>query len=161
MSGKKERFDKILHKIEDVLEEEHIEVARREICQLLKENIDYYNWVGFYLSDENGYLTLTEFEGEPTIHTKIRFGEGICGQAAETKRTFLTNDVSKETNYLSCSIKVKSEIVVPIMQDSRFIGELDIDSHKLNAFDELDKEFLEKICGLISERTQLKSSDQR
>ena len=152
MSGKKEIFDKILNKIKDVLEEEHIEVARKEICRILKENIDYYNWVGFYFSDGNYYLILKEYEGEPTIHTKIRFGEGICGQAAETKRAFLVNDVSKETNYLSCSIKVKSEIVVPIMQDGRFIGELDIDSHKLNAFDELDREFLTEVCRLISLR---------
>ena len=153
MNNKTEKFEILLSKVKDILEREPIESARREICRLLKENVDYYNWVGFYLSDENGYLTLTEFEGEPTIHTKIRFGEGICGQAAETKRTFLINDVSKETNYLTCSIKVKSEIVVPIMKDGRFIGELDIDSHKINAFDESDKVFLEEICTLISKRT--------
>ncbi len=125
---------------------------RREVCRILKKNIHYYDWVGFYMSDGNENLILFEFEGEPTIHTKIRFGEGICGQAAVNNKTFLVPDVSKEENYLSCSIKVKSEIVVPIFRDNKFIGELDIDSHTINAFDDTDRIFLERICELIANK---------
>ncbi|MCX7958453.1 MAG: GAF domain-containing protein [Deltaproteobacteria bacterium] len=122
---------------------------RQAVCKILKKNIPYYNWVGFYLSDGNETLILHEFEGEPTIHTKIRYGEGICGQAAVSNKTFLVPDVTKEQNYLSCSVKVKSEIVVPLLRDGNFSGELDIDSHTINAFDENDRIFLEKICDII------------
>jgi len=83
---------------------------------------------------------------------RIPFGRGICGQAAERKETFVVQDVSKETNYLSCSPEVKSEIVVPIMKDGRVLGELDIDSHSLAPFTDEDREFLENICRLISEK---------
>ena len=92
----------------------------QEICKLLKDNISYYNWVGFYLVDNsNNELILGPYEGEPTEHTKIKFGQGICGQAADKEETFIVQDVSKETNYLSCNINVKSEIVVPIFKNNK------------------------------------------
>ncbi|WP_129410031.1 GAF domain-containing protein [Marinitoga lauensis] len=73
---------------------------------------------------------------------KIPFGSGICGQAASTKNTFVVQDVTKETNYLSCSEKTKSEIVVPILDnDGNVFGELDIDSHKLEPFTIEDSNF--------------------
>lgn len=149
---KEELLSECLSKISDISKRLRANEMRREVIRILKEKIPYYDWVGFYLSNGNDELILYEFEGEPTIHTKIKYGEGICGQAAVTKRTFLVPDVSKESNYLSCSIKVKSEIVIPIIKDGKFLGELDIDSHTINAFDEIDKEILEKIVSYISDK---------
>lgn len=121
------------------------------ICKLLKGNLKNYDWVGFYLVDESGKnLNLGPFVGAPTEHVKIAFGQGICGQAAETKKTFVVDDVSKESNYLSCSINVRSEIVIPIFKEAKIVGELDIDSHVQSAFKKEDKDFLEKVCSLIS-----------
>ena len=99
------------------------------VVEKLHARVPYYNWVGFYLVDETGErLKLGPYVGEPTEHVLIPFGKGICGQAAITKSTFLVQDVSKEDNYLACSPKVKSEIVVPIIVDGKVYGELDIDS---------------------------------
>ena len=86
------------------------------ICKLLKEEVDHYDWVGFYLVDEldDRMLVLGPFSGEPTQHVRIPFGRGICGQAAETGRLFLIQDVAAVDNYLSCSSDVRSEIVLPI-----------------------------------------------
>lgn len=125
------------------------------ISQLLAERIPYYNWVGFYLVDEteDNSLVLGPFVGEPTEHTKIKFGQGICGQAASTKTTFVVDDVSKEDNYLSCSPKTQSEIVVPIFdKNGNIVGEIDIDSHEKAPFDQDDRSFLEAIAKLLSER---------
>ncbi len=149
---KEELLLRCLNEISDVSNTLRTGELRREVCRILKEKIPYYDWVGFYLSDGKDELVLHEFEGEPTIHTRIKYGEGICGQAAVNNRTFLVPDVSKENNYLSCSIKVKSEIVVPIIKDGKFYGELDIDSHTVSAFDETDREYLEEICRKICER---------
>jgi len=153
--NKSNLFSKILIDIRDKSEILQPKEFRKYICKTLKDSISYYDWVGFYLSDGNQHLILAEFEGEPTIHTKIRFGKGICGQAAETKKTFLIKDVTKEKNYLSCSIRVKSEIVIPIIKEDKFIGELDIDSHTTNAFDNEDKEFLERICIIVAEKSEV------
>jgi len=104
--------------------------------------------VGFYLV-ENGELVLGPYVGEPTDHTNIDFGEGVCGQAAERKETYLVDDVAQEENYLSCSPKVESEIVVPIYKESKIAGELDIDSHQKSRFDAEDKELLEDIAEIV------------
>jgi GAF domain-containing protein len=124
----------------------------RQICELLESEIPHYNWVGFYLVDpENPHeLILGPYVGAPTEHTRIPFGKGICGQAAATKKTFLIQDVSKETNYLSCSLHVKSEIVIPILKNQKIIGELDIDSHQTAPFTVADQKFLEYVCELLA-----------
>ncbi len=89
------------------------------------------DWVGFYLVDPHREerLVLGPFSGEPTEHTSIAFGEGICGQAADTLQVFVVDDVEAESNYLSCSPSVKSEFVAPVMMKGVLVGELDIDSH--------------------------------
>ena len=69
-----------------------------------------------------------------------------------TKKYQLVNDVSKEKNYISCDIEVKSEIVVPIFVDNKNIGQIDVDSKKSNAFDENDENFLKQINYLISKK---------
>jgi len=119
---------------------------------LLRDNISYYDWVGFYLVDHESQneLLLGPYEGEPTEHTRIPFGKGICGQAAETRKTFIVQDVSRETNYLSCSSNVKSEIVTPIFKGKKIVGELDIDSQAFSPFTDEDKTFLERTSQIVS-----------
>jgi len=62
----------------------------------------------------------------------------------------VVQDISKKTNYLSCSAKVRSEIVIPIFKRGKVIGELDIDSHTLSPFTEEDETFLNKIGEMVS-----------
>ncbi len=121
------------------------------ICTLFEKAVSHYHWVGFYLVDgTKREMVLGPYVGEPTEHLRISFGEGICGQAAEKGQSLMVQNVSKETNYLSCSPTVRSEIVVPIFKKEKFVGELDIDSNIVSAFDREDKIFLERVCGLVS-----------
>ena len=129
----------------------HSQVVLKEkmqaICDLLGSQMPAYDWVGFYLSDvKNKKLHLGPFYGEPTEHTSISYGMGICGQAAEAQKTFLIDDVAAEKNYIACSIHVKSEIVVPIIKNQVVVGQIDIDSHTPAAFKEDDQQLLEQIC---------------
>ncbi|MBL7066428.1 MAG: GAF domain-containing protein [Candidatus Marinimicrobia bacterium] len=121
------------------------------ICQLLKDAVLYYDWVGFYMAEQSKQeLVLGPYVGAPTEHTRIPYGKGICGQAADKRDTIIVQDISGQTNYLSCSIDVRSEIVVPVFKDGRFVAELDIDSHELNQFSEKDKKYLELVCQRVS-----------
>lgn len=150
---KKKIFDALLKKIKEIVKTK-IDSKEKllKICELLKDNVPYYNWVGFYIADdEKKELYLGPYVGEPTEHTRIPYGRGICGQAAERKETFVVQDVSKETNYLSCSIKVKSEIVVPVFKGDKVVAEIDIDSHKISPFTKEDQEFLEQVAGIVKE----------
>jgi len=153
MTTNNKTFEKLYKGIVDTIEgPETVYEKLQSICNLLTDEVPYYDWVGFYLVDEakKDELVLGSFSGAPTDHTRIPFGKGICGQVAASKRTFVVPDVSKETNYLSCSSSVLSEIVVPILKDGEIMGELDIDSHERSPFSDEDREFLERICGLIT-----------
>jgi len=117
------------------------------ICAYLKQEVDHYDWVGFYF--KNGTkeeLKLTQFAGEPTEHTIIPFGKGICGQVALSSQNFVVQNVSEQDNYISCGFKVKSEIVIPIFVNGENIGQIDIDSHTINPFTEKDTDLLEFVC---------------
>ena len=126
--------------------------ALRTVCDLLRTRVAHYDWVGFYLADADaGMLTLGPFAGAPTQHVRIAYGQGICGQAAERRETFIVQDVAKEPNYLACSSEVRSEIVVPVVRDGRLVAELDIDSHALAAFTQADRTFLEQVGAIVAE----------
>ncbi len=115
-----------------------------KICELLKNSIDYYNWVGFYFRNgEKEELILGPYVGAATDHTVIPFGKGICGQVAVSNKNFVVPDVAAQDNYIACSFTVKSEIVVPLFVNGENIGQIDIDSHVLNPFNEDDERFLE------------------
>jgi GAF domain-containing protein len=118
------------------------------VAQFLHDSVAIFDWVGFYLVDPNAdrELILGPYTGAHTDHTRIKFGQGICGQAAERLETFVIQDVSKESNYLSCSSDVQSEIVLPVFKDGAFVAELDIDSHALAPFSDEHRIVLEGIC---------------
>ena len=121
------------------------------ICDFLKQEIGYYDWVGFYFKNgDKDELKLAQFAGEPTEHTIIPFGKGICGQVAVSNQNFVVQDVQSQDNYISCGWKVKSEIVIPVFKDDENIGQIDIDSHTVNPFSEQDELLLEFVCEQVA-----------
>lgn len=146
-------YESILQQVDTIVQDNRDrEEKLLAICELLDQEIDVFDWTGFYLSseEEERILVLGPYVGEETDHTKIPFGRGICGQAAETLDTFVVQDVNQADNYLACSIHVQSEIVVPIMKGETFVGELDIDSHTKDAITDDLRDLCEVICKKIS-----------
>lgn len=127
------------------------EAKLQKICQLLDQEIPYFNWTGFYFKNgDKEELILGPYVGAETDHTVIPFGKGICGQVAVSNETFVVPDVHEQDNYLSCSIDTKAEIVVPIIKNGENIGQIDIDSHTLDPFTAEDREMLEWLCDEIA-----------
>jgi len=123
----------------------------QDLCTLLKKSFPHFHWVGFYFVHGNKKeLKLSNFVGKPTEHTIIPFGKGICGQVALSNENFVVQDVSEQDNYISCGIDVKSEIVVPIIQEGKNIGQIDIDSHDIAPFTKEDEDLLEFICTKVA-----------
>jgi L-methionine (R)-S-oxide reductase len=154
MLSKDELFSQIIKDVTEVLRTNLSGAAKlKAICRVLKNKVEYYNWVGFYAVDKKkaDELVLVSFVGEPTEHVRIPFGKGICGQAASLQKILVVQDVSKEVNYLSCSSRVKSEIVVPVFRNNSIVGELDIDSHVASSFTLQDEEYLAIIAKMVSE----------
>lgn len=137
----KKRLSTILESPQDT------NVKLLKICQVLDKEIEYYNWTGFYFKNgDKDELALGPYVGAVTDHVIIPFGKGICGQVAVSGETFVVPDVNAQDNYLSCSIDTKAEIVVPIFKDGENIGQIDIDSHKIDPFTKEDEELLNWLC---------------
>jgi L-methionine (R)-S-oxide reductase len=139
---------KLKNKVDSILiSSVTIEEKLQAICDVLESEISYYDWVGFYFKNgDRNELKLAQYTGEETEHTIIPFGKGICGQVAVSNKNFVVQDVSEQENYISCGLKVKSEIVVPIFVNEENIGQIDIDSHTANVFTEEDERLLEYVC---------------
>ena len=143
----------ILKEIKTILKTSKIDILSglKNCCDFLKENISYFDWVGFYFADfQTKNLNLKAFSGKPTDHSTIPFGSGICGQVALSNKNLMIPDVKVQDNYIACSLDVKSELVVPLFLEGKNIGQIDVDSHKINAFSNKDELFLEACCNLIS-----------
>jgi len=123
----------------------------RGIVEAIAAELPHYNWTGFYWLDpmDAETLVLGAFVGEPTPHVRIPVTQGICGAAVASGETVVVDDVNADPRYLSCSIKTKSEIVVPIRAHGKVVGEIDIDSHTPAAFTENDREFLEEAARIV------------
>ena len=153
MENKQKKLSTLLPTIETMITEgSDAGKVLQGVCDFLHANVPGYDWVGFYLVDPQNEreLILGPYAGEPTEHVRIPFGRGICGQAAEKEEPIIVDDVSAETNYLSCNINVRSEIVLPIFRNGIIAGELDLDSHRPSHFDDYDREFLATICDRLS-----------
>lgn len=147
-------FDTIVTEIRRFAETAKDLTSLQEFCVgIIAERLAYYNWVGFYMldpSDEN-VLVLGPYHGAPTEHVRIPVTEGICGAAVAQGETVIVEDVSADPRYLACSLETRSEIVVPIRANGKILGEIDIDSHTINAFGADDRGFLEDCAEVLGQ----------
>ncbi len=120
-------------------------------AQLIDGFSEHYNWTGFYML-RGDYLEVGPFVGPDTPHKQIELNKGICGAAVSQGKTIIVNDVNSDPRYLSCSISTKSEIVIPLIDNGKCLGEIDIDSNEPSYFTSKDKEMLEKIADVIVKR---------
>ncbi len=145
---KEEKYIEILPQIKALVETENDVVANlANVCAALKFSFDFF-WVGFYLV-KNNQLVLGPFQG-PIACTRINFGKGVCGTAWQKKEIIIVDDVDDFPGHIACSSLSKSEIVLPIFDNqNNVIGVLDVDSDKLNSFDQTDAINLNKIINLV------------
>ncbi len=144
--------DGVLARIEtEIAREPETGHALERVVAVLKDSVPLYTWVGIYLL-EGDELVLGPFLGKPSPHTRIPLGRGICGAAATQKTTIIVDDVNADPRYLACSIETQSEIVVPIMDGERVLGEIDVDSDRRGAFGPADRELLEAVALCIAPR---------
>ena len=145
-------FNELKPKISDLVSRSiSLDATLKEVCELLKSSIPYYDWVGFYFKNgEKEELKIGPYAGATTDHEIIPFGKGICGQVAVSNKNFVVADVSSQDNYIACSLSVKSEIVIPLFVNNINIGQIDIDSNTIDPFTQKDERFLEFVCESVA-----------
>jgi L-methionine (R)-S-oxide reductase len=123
--------------------------ALANVAALLKEQLPYYFWVGFYIV-RNGELQLGPFQG-PVACYSIAKGRGVCGKAWADAQTLVVADVHQFPGHIACSSRSNSEIVVPVIRGNEVVAVIDVDSEQFGAFDEDDKAGLEAIAEILEQ----------
>jgi len=144
---KEEKYIQILPQAQSLVSGETDLIADMANLSALLHRAFGFWWTGFYRVCGKE-LVLGPFQG-PLACTRIPFGKGVCGVAVQREKTIVVPDVEKFPGHIACSSESRSEIVVPVWKDDKIIAVLDIDSEKLGTFDDVDKEFLERICRMI------------
>ncbi len=148
--SKQELYDCTLQRIRDLIagEDDSIAVMATVVCEL-HHSLDDFDWTGFYRVVSPGLLKVGPYQGTHGC-LQITFDRGVCGAAARTRTTQLVPDVRRFPGYIACSGSTRSEIVVPVISPGgSLVAVLDVDSDRLDAFDEVDEMNLEKVCALV------------
>ena len=142
-----EKYKLLYEQVKALIQTEKDEIANMSnIAAIIHETFKFW-WTGFYRVINNE-LILGPFQG-PIACTRIGYGKGVCGTAWKEGKTIVVEDVHEFPGHIACSSTSKSEIVVPIFKDNQVVAVLDIDSEKFATFDNIDKEWIEKIIDLV------------
>jgi GAF domain-containing protein len=145
-----ERYKLLIPQIKALLTKEDKLISNlSNFTAVIKETFEKVSWVGFYLFDGQK-LYLGPFQGKVAC-TNIEIAKGVCGSSAARRETIIVPDVTEFPGHIACDSNSKSEIVVPLIQDERLLGVLDLDSCEYNSFSNTDKEYLEEICKFLSD----------
>jgi len=145
---KEEQYESLLPQIKALLDGEPDLIANlANITGALKEQFNWL-WVGFYLVKDDE-LVLGPFQG-PVACTRIKRSKGVCGTSWAKAETLIVPDVEKFPGHIACSSLSRSEIVVPIIRNNKVVGVLDVDSIEPDQYDNVDRNYLERIIELIN-----------
>ncbi len=150
ITGKDEQYKRFIEQFTSLIQSETDPISIfANASAALKEAFGFF-WVGFYLVKDD-FLHLGPFQGSVACY-RIKKGKGVCGTAWAEARTLVVPDVDQFPGHIACSSLSRSEIVVPLIAEGEVKGVLDIDSDRLNSFDNIDKEYLEEVTRLLVEQ---------
>lgn len=147
----------------DALQREGAPLERllEEAVRGLHETDPRFHWTGIYELFEDDMLRLGPFVGAPTDHVFIGVGNGVCGTAVAERRNMNVPDVREITNYLACSTETRSELVVLIRDGERIYGQIDIDSHRVAAFDDATVAEVQRVADWLARAYAVKAAPRR
>ena len=144
---KADKYKELYKQLDSLLKGENDQIANMaNMAALIHETFGFW-WTGFYIV-KGEQLILGPFQG-PIACTRIPYGKGVCGTSWQRQETIVVPDVEEFPGHIACSSLSRSEIVVPIFSNGSVYAVLDIDSKELATFDDIDKEWLEKIVELL------------
>lgn len=148
-ASKHEHYADLLQQARGVLHGEHNLIANAaNFSALVYHSLPQVNWAGFYLFDGTE-LVVGPFQGKPAC-IRIALGRGVCGTAAQERKTQLVRDVNAHANHIACDSASQSEIVVPLINtDGSLLGVWDVDSPVTDRFDEEDRVGMEALCAVF------------
>ncbi|HXI24156.1 MAG TPA: GAF domain-containing protein [Pyrinomonadaceae bacterium] len=147
-ASKRELYDQLAAQLSSLLAGERDLIANAaNFSSLIFHSLPDLNWAGFYFAKDDELL-LGPFQGQPAC-VRIKIGQGVCGAGAAKCDTVIVPNVHEFPGHIACDSASNSEIVIPLMKDSRLIGVLDLDSPKHSRFDHEDAAGLAELVRIL------------
>lgn len=149
MNSKEQKYQRLFNQIEELTKKVENPLSRMAtICAVLHHKNEQFFWTGFYLLSDGGELEVACYQG-PLACMRLKKNTGVCWAGINTGEPVVVADVHTFEGHIACNPLSKSEIVIPVYDENKVIGVLDIDSDKLNSFDHNDAVQLSSIVGLV------------
>ena len=105
-------------------------------ASLVRAVIDYRIFAILLVNDRTHDLRMRFQIGHPpeVERMRIRMGQGIVGEVAQSRQPMLVNDVTKAENYINANPGVRSELAVPLITKNRMICVIDIQAEQPDYF---------------------------
>jgi GAF domain-containing protein len=141
-------YDELAEQLEGLLSGERDLIANAaNMAALIFNSVPRLNWAGFYFlrGDE---LVLGPFQGQPAC-VRIKMGKGVCGAAAQSRKTQRVEDVNAFSGHIACDSASRSELVVPLIRVGAVFGVLDLDSPEPARFEAVDQAGIERLAAIF------------
>ena len=145
---------KLVRRVQEMRDEGYLSdaIVREMVKQIRASDTLKYNFVGAYLyNPEENMLWLHNYVGDGTEHARIPVGTGVCGTAVAERKDQNVPDVTKVENYLACSPRTKSELVVLIRAGDDIFGQIDIDAREKDAFSQETEDAVRMVADKLAE----------
>jgi GAF domain-containing protein len=150
MNTKQAKYERLYKQLFELLKNDSDLIAQMAtINAVLYHKMSHFFWVGFYFV-QNKLLVVGPYQG-PLACQILPYPDGVCWAAVNRNEAIAVDDVHKFPGHIACDSRSASEIVLPLRNGAnKIIAVLDIDSDKINQFDDDDIIGLSSILSLLN-----------
>ncbi len=127
---------------------ERLKILQGKIVRYTRELMHFNHFTVRLLDKKSNKLEVAIAEGLPEEALDIDIypeavGNGISGYVAATGRSYICRDTEKDSRYITGLSHSRSSLTVPLMHNDEVAGIFNIESEKIGAFDEDDRQIAE------------------
>lgn len=134
---------------------ERLRVVEQKIVKFAHDLLHFDQFAIRLVDDKSQRLELVMSQGLPSEAMEIelyarREGNGISGFVASTGKSYICADVTRDPRYVLGIDEARSSLTIPLRLSDRVIGVFNVESTRVNAFTEEDRQFGEMFSRWIA-----------
>jgi len=130
-----------------------LDTTVRRVAEVVRKVIDYEIFAILLLNEKTQELRFRFQVGYPpefAERSRVKVGEGVVGQAAQTRQAVLIDDVTEDLRYIEAVPNVRSELAVPLITKNRVIGVIDLEAREPGYFTEEHRRVLTLVASRMA-----------
>ena len=127
---------------------QRLQLLQEKIIRNSKDLLHFDHFAIRLVDERTNKLEIVIHEGLPAEALEVDLyvqpeGNGISGWVASTGRSYICHDTERDPRYVTGMHHCKSSLTVPLKLNEKVIGVFNIESERVGAFDEDDRQFAE------------------